>query len=225
VQANSLHNQFSSPNPKTLDIVCIEVFEELEYDIDIKNDAPIIFDCGAHIGVASLFFIQKYPHSRIIAFEPNPSSVVYYKKNLEKFFHTQQVQLHQVALGKQNSFSSLHVTSKPGSLLASAHFVYHGPQVPIHCKKLSEFLNDYDVVDLVKLDIEGAEWDVIDELIESKGLGKINQLIVEFHETKNESGKVDAYIQKMTKCGFIFNVRARKSVTMFECYVVHFVKE
>ena len=52
------------------------------------------------------------------------------------------------------------------------------------CINFSEFLkqfNDDDYV-ILKLDVEGSEYDILDQLIETKLITKINELYVEFHD-------------------------------------------
>lgn len=224
VKSTSFRNHFSSPLPKTLDIVYNEVFEELEYDIDLKNDTPLIFDCGAHIGVASVFFADKYPNSKILAFEPNPSSVVYYSQNAARYLESKQIELYQVALGSKKAIVQIHPTQEAGSLLASTHFNYPGPSVPVQCHTLSTYLNDHTKIDLIKVDVEGAEWDIIQDLIDSNSLNKIDNLIIEFHERTMDTGKIDAFVSLISSHGFKFEVRSQKTVPMFNCSVIHFFK-
>ena len=46
-----------------------QIFGERLYDFESKNRAPVILDCGAHIGLASLYFKERYPEAHIRAFE------------------------------------------------------------------------------------------------------------------------------------------------------------
>lgn len=215
---------FLAAGQKTLDVVYNEVFEELEYDIDVNNDAPLIFDCGAHIGVASVFFATKYPDSKIVAFEPNPSSVVYFRHNTAKYLESKQIELHQVALGGKKAIVQIHPTQEAGSLLASTHFNYSGPSVPVQCHTLSSYLKDHAKIDLIKVDVEGAEWVIIQELIDSNSLGKIDNLIIEFHELPEESGKTDSFVTLISSHGFNHKIRSQKLVPIFNCSVIHFFK-
>lgn len=224
MQSKILHSFFANSSPKTLDIVYSEVFEELEYDIDVNNDAPLIFDCGAHIGVAAVFFVTKYPNSKILAFEPNPSSVVYFRQNASRYLESNQITLHQVALGAKSEIVQLSPTKEAGSLLASTHFKYAGPSVPVQCHTLSSYLNEHTKVDLIKVDVEGAEWDIIQDLIDSNSLNKIDNLVVEFHERPEDSGKTNTFVSLISSHGYINSIRSQKSVPMFNCTVIHFFK-
>src|ERR1041385_7511773 len=48
-----------------------EVFAKDEYLFSCDTESPVILDCGANIGMATLFFKWLYPQSKISAFEPD----------------------------------------------------------------------------------------------------------------------------------------------------------
>jgi hypothetical protein len=52
------------------------------FKTDSRN--PIIIDCGANIGVATIYFKRLYPDSRILSFEANPIRMHYFKGILIK---------------------------------------------------------------------------------------------------------------------------------------------
>jgi FkbM family methyltransferase len=39
-----------------------------------RSELPVIIDCGANIGLASIWYAQRYPQARIIAVEPEPEN-------------------------------------------------------------------------------------------------------------------------------------------------------
>jgi hypothetical protein len=57
-----------------------QIFESKDYDFEL-NDPKFIIDAGAHIGLSSIFFANKYPSSTIIAIEPEPSNFTMLCKN------------------------------------------------------------------------------------------------------------------------------------------------
>lgn len=64
--------KFSFVNWKEFVLIYKDIFISKEYRFTADNDPPLIFDCGAHIGVSVLYFKKLYPKAKIIAFEPNP---------------------------------------------------------------------------------------------------------------------------------------------------------
>jgi len=62
----------------------IEIFYNNIYSIHIENNKnPIIFDLGANIGIATLYYKYIYPKSYIYCVEPNPIAYKYMKLNIE----------------------------------------------------------------------------------------------------------------------------------------------
>src|SRR5688572_1057568 len=59
-----------------------EIFLERQYHFESQKSSPTILDCGANIGMAILFFKKCYPECRITAFEANPVTFGYLKKNV-----------------------------------------------------------------------------------------------------------------------------------------------
>ena len=59
------------------------IFVESCYDfISTRVDKPHILDCGANIGLGTLFFKQRYPDSTVIAYEADPQIFQILKKNV-----------------------------------------------------------------------------------------------------------------------------------------------
>ena len=49
-----------------------EIFVDEIYKFDSKDEEPVIYDCGANIGMSCLYFKILYPKARITAFEGDP---------------------------------------------------------------------------------------------------------------------------------------------------------
>lgn len=59
-----------------------EIFFRDIYFFSADNQTPFILDCGANIGLATLYFKMLYPQSNIIAFEPSPNCFTLLTKNI-----------------------------------------------------------------------------------------------------------------------------------------------
>ena len=49
-----------------------QVLLDYEYSFDLPFSPETIIDVGANIGMASIYFLHRYPKARIIAIEPEP---------------------------------------------------------------------------------------------------------------------------------------------------------
>ena len=65
---------FQYRNAPEFDLLAHEIFEGGEYEFPCNTDAPIILDCGSHIGLSVAWFKRRFPKARITAFEPDPQN-------------------------------------------------------------------------------------------------------------------------------------------------------
>ena len=172
--------------PNTSDIKIFEqIFVSQDYALPIKISPNFIIDGGANIGLASVFFRKKYPNATILAIEPEKTNCDILRKNL-KFYN--QIKIIEAGLWPRNGF-----------LLTKDKQVEHAAFQTIECKEkpdqndgvikaitLSSILEEFNYpdVDILKLDIEGAEREVFSDY--KDWLHKVNLLIVELHGESTE---------------------------------------
>ena len=171
-----------------------EVFSQGIYYFEADNDRPVIIDGGAHIGLTTLYFKQLYPEARITAIEPFPPSFKLLEQNVFDN-ELKNVDLIQAALWHQKlNRLRLHVDRTkdrwhstagimPGSWMSTQQTqFFYTPTV-----LLSELIGNLGIVDLIKLDIEGAEGRVIREALLK--LNQVKQLLIEYHPTIHQADK------------------------------------
>jgi len=160
-----------------------QVFIDKEYEFQIKNQPKVIIDAGANIGLASIYFANKYPNSKIIAIEPEKNNFLLLKKNTELYPNIIPL---QAALWDKNEEIEL---VDPG--LGEWGFMTENKSVDAklgaHCHKVAavtvdKIIKEYklDKVDILKIDIEGAEKEVFNDT--SAWLDNTNSIIIELHE-------------------------------------------
>jgi FkbM family methyltransferase len=169
---------------ESLHFLFSEIFVRSQYWLDGANDRPLIFDCGANIGLATIFLKWRYPHSSIHSFEPDRRTFELLKRNVEAN-RLRDVHLHNVALSNTVGTVEFFIAARrAGSLLMSMDPLRIPEQevakTTVDSARLSQFVNGRRV-DLVKLDVEGAERLVLTDLVESGSIGMINELVVEYH--------------------------------------------
>ncbi len=133
-----------------------EVFLDEEYRHAPLKDPTYIFDVGANVGVASLYFHCLYPHARMYAFEPDP--VLFGKLSIRMSDIPQIIPL-QIALSDRDGETSFY--RHGGSPLAGSLISRAGDTEPVQVKtrRLSSITAELGInsIDLLKFDIEGAE--------------------------------------------------------------------
>ncbi len=184
-----------------------EIFLEHQYSFKSQKASPAIIDCGANIGMAILYFKKFYPESKVMAFEANPVTFNYLKKNIIANNLT-NVEIFNLALSDKQGTISFFVDDQ-NSLISSLDPNRYGSnrkKVTINCDKLSNFIAG-NTFDLAKIDVEGAEFQIMDDLMESKAIQKIEQFIVEYHHNMNETAHLSKFLESFESSGFSYNIK------------------
>lgn len=194
-------------NRKELNILKEEIFQNEIYSVNIAKDRKKelrIVDVGAHIGLATLYFKSLYPNSHITCFEPNPTLFTLLNENI---FHNglENVRTHNMAIAKNTGLKEFHIDSSEEQAFSTGSFrknAWNGKQkskpITVKTKPLSNFVKEK--TDLVKLDVEGVEYEVLKELQNSGCLENIENMIIEYHPIKGQN--VNNIISLLQESGF-----------------------
>lgn len=155
-----------------------DIFEKQIYYFDSKKISPLIIDAGGYIGLSVLYFKSIYPQAHITVFEPDPNIFLVLKRNIEAN-NLKAVKLINAGLGKINISTDFYPDHSDGGSIFKTNT--NNKTTKIYVVKLSSFINQ--PVDLLKMNIEGAEGDVFEE-IENK-LHFIKEIIFEYHAFHN----------------------------------------
>jgi FkbM family methyltransferase len=185
-----------------------EIFVRNEYAFQAAGDRPVIFDCGANIGMATLFFKWLYPGCEIHAFEPHPETFAVLSENVTRN-QLAHVALHNVALvAKPGRFDLF--TPGAGSGLTST---LSGRSTSSSVRRLSaegEQLSTYasaKEIDFLKMDVEGAEEPVLRELASTGRLRNIKELAVEYHHNlEGGVGGCGSFLQLLDDSGYQYQL-------------------
>lgn len=180
------------------------------------NDNSICIDCGAHFGIVSEVFLKF--GAKVHTLEPNINLSNYIKFRLSEYIRNQRLFVYnnavwdrkeQVKLYMRPDYNHnsnfLDIMSESSSILMEKTTV---DKVMFTDKEnfllsqsidLSEFIQELDcIVDILKIDIEGAEFDVLIKLIETGIYKKIKYIFVETHNDKiSELNKKADYVKDL----------------------------
>ena len=191
----------------TLNYLFKEIFLSNEYYFDTSKSDPKIIDCGANIGMSILFFKKLYPTSSIIAFEPNPYAFQLLEKNIKQNDLT-NIQLFNIGLSNINGEIDFFMNNTKGTLKGSFISERGGEnKIIVETQKLSKIINT-NVFDLIKIDIEGAEIQVIEDLISEGKINQINQYLIEYHHRINGAkSDFSVFIKHFEDNNYEYNIR------------------
>lgn len=174
-----------------------EIFIYQVYCFTITQKSPTIVDCGSNIGLSVLFFKLICPDAKVLAFEPEPQNVGFLQRNV---FNNQleNVLVYPLALSNKVGEELFRKNNVEEGSLRGSLFSFRGNEntIKVQTAMLSQYINE--PVALVKMDIEGAELLVIEELILKDKMHFIDQLILEYHQVK-EGADVQVLIDLMKK--------------------------
>ena len=183
--------------PKTTDPHAFrQVFIHGDYDFPINFKPKTIVDAGAHVGYASVYFLHRFPTAKIFAIEPEKANAEIYKSNLMNY---ENVTLFQGALW--GSSTTLNIKN-PEANTWSFRMQESSPTSKtegINSITIQDILEQIDFIDILKLDIEGAEYNLFN--CETPWLDKVKMLVIELHE-RYASGCTALINKKMQEYGF-----------------------
>jgi FkbM family methyltransferase len=204
-----------------------QIFGQKLYDFAASNGQPVIIDGGAHIGLASLFFARRYPGATIHAFEADPAIAALLASNTSAL-GLRNVQVHAQALWTSTNGvafattadDSGHVTVRtpappaqpsPSSLLSSPR--RHGAATIVPSVRLRDLL-EQETVDLLKLDIEGAEFAVLRDC--DGALRRVRNILIEVHRFRDSDGHLGELLAVLERNGFNYALGDLHAATWIE---------
>ena len=177
-----------------------EIFTKKIYEFNANNPKPIILDCGANMGVSILYFSKRFPNAKILAFEPDETVLPFLEKNIQSQ-NLQNVELFKKAVWTEESELSFYTDSGLGGRIG----IEYGNQIPAKIKsvRLRDFLNQ--PIAMLKIDIEGAEYDVLKDC-EDK-LRNVQHVFLEYHSFYNEEQHLEDILSIFKRQGFRYHLR------------------
>lgn len=185
-----------------------EIFVNMEYSFEASTDCPAILDCGANIGLATLFFKRHYPKARIMCFEADPRTAAVLLKNVERN-KLGDVEVHNIMLGTSEGERSFYVGGEEGSLLGSMSpgRDTNAREIKVNAGRLSHYVTG--PIDLLKLDVEGAESEVLEDLRSSGKMAQISRMIIEYHhKIDGRKSSMSGFLKLLEDEGFEYQISA-----------------
>ena len=163
-----------------------QIFVDNEYDsLNLPETAKTIIDLGANIGLSALFFIKKFPDSHIVAVEPDAVNFSIMEKNLEKF--SKSISFLQAAIWPTDGEVSLVEEDDDHASLGAWGYRTEASNgnsgLSVKAVTIPTIMKQYnmDFVDILKVDIEGAEYELFEKNYED-WIDKVGLIIIETHD-------------------------------------------
>lgn len=164
---------------------------------------PRIVDVGGHLGLASLFFLSRYPGCQLTTIEPNPNLTACLRQTLAPF--GARVRLLEAALATQQGTVPFHVTADNPLNVTGGIANREAPgrevlQITVPSLDARDVLAE--PVDLLKLDVEGHEFELLPLPIFEPS--HVRNLVVEFHDVERSRDRFVSLVELLTGRGYRF---------------------
>lgn len=176
------------------------IFVDRDYDFRCSRE-PCIVDGGANIGMALLFWKTKWPRARVTAFEADPKIAAIARANLDSA-GIRDVDLIEAALSDQEGSVSFSPDGSVGGRVSTSGVI------GVPAVRLSPYLTGGSV-DLLKLDIEGAETVVLMEA--EHQLEAVKRIFVEYHSMIGERQTLVELLTILRDNGFRVAIRHERA--------------
>lgn len=180
-----------------------EIFIEGIYDQVLRENA-FILDCGAYIGLSAIYLKSICASAHIVCFEPDKKNFELLQKNILSH-HLKDVELKNEAVWTENTSLNFigegNMASKIGSDLSEN-------TVPVQATRLKDRLDQK--IDFLKIDIEGAEFEVIKDIEEK--MDNIERLFIEYHGNFDQNLELIELVKIIKRKGFYFYIKEAANV-------------
>ena len=188
------------PDAASLVFLNRELFGQEIYKFESKNKTPLIIDCGANIGMSVIYFKKLFPNAKIIAFEPDKKIFDYLKHNVESF-EFKNVELINKGLWKEETTLKFFSEGADGGRVAIENDTYN--LIEIETVKLSNYIKNNDV-DFLKIDIEGAETEVLVEC--QNELKNVKNIFIEYHSFSDSKQSLSTILKILEENEFRYYI-------------------
>jgi FkbM family methyltransferase len=181
-----------------------------------NGGAPVVLDCGGHIGSFTLYIKSHWPHAKVFAMEPVPDNQELFKKNMDQNKLSDVTMIPFALYGESGTFYIDMAGKQFDAVSVSNQKPEHNEFLTIHAKTLAEVVaeNNISSIDLMKLDIEGAEYHIFEHSLPE--LGKyVRRIIMEFHPAGDKARR-DQIVDRLCKDGPFTLIYETKNILGFD---------
>jgi FkbM family methyltransferase len=177
-----------------------DIFIDQLYKFSSSSDNPVIFDCGSNVGTSVIYFKSLFPKSTIKAYEADPKIFEYLNENLRSNNITNVDVLNKAVWTKNGNISFNHEGADAGRISDGKN------SLNVESVRLKEEIEKQKTIDLIKMDIEGAEVAVLRDCEDV--LSKVNNIVVEYHSSYQNEQHLGELLNLLKQKGFRYYISA-----------------
>ena len=175
-----------------------EIFGAEIYKVSLPSN-PYIIDCGANIGLSVIYFKEHFPTAEIVAFEPDENNFKLLDENVRSFGFS-KVSLRKEAVWIENTTLSF---SSDGCMSSKINLSQTSSTIKVKAIRLKDLLNRH--VDFLKIDIEGAEYELLKDI--KNELANVDYLFLEYHGDFSQNNELTDIFNIVKDAGFNYYIK------------------
>ena len=150
-------------------------------------------------------FKERFPGSKVIAFEADPEICSYLRKNIEEN-HIRSVEIRNEAVWVEDCILNFQQEGADGGHLENRSGGCDGRNmVQVRAIDFRKVLQEYNCIDFLKMDIEGAENVVVPHL--DGALDHVDHIFIEYHQFKESAPGLSKILAVLEKASFEYVIR------------------
>ena len=164
-----------------------------------KSDRPLrIVDCGSNIGLSAIWFLQNYPGCELTCYEADSRLAKIAKANIKSAGFSGDQIINAAVWIEDGKIGFAGSGDDKGT-------VSHESEKRVDCIDLSRAISEE--TDLLKMDIEGAEFPVLKKLFETGVIQRVKRIVVELHDVDAHLAEFAQLLTAFDNAGFFVRFR------------------
>ena len=182
-----------------------EIIKRNIYKFESSNLKPIIIDCGVNIGLSIIIFKKMFPNAIIFGFEPDPIIHRVASDNIVNA-KLENVTIYNEAVWIEDTTLSFYQEGSAGGRLFSGE---GHKTIQVKTFDLKNIINQD--IDFLKIDIEGAEYDIISDL--GNNLSFVRNIFIEYHSKIAQPQKLNEILSILSRNNFRYFLESGYSIS------------
>jgi len=183
-----------------------EIFIDQDYNVKLKNP-KVILDIGGNIGTFSIPFAKKFPKARVFSFEPSPKTFDFLSFNIKEN-NVKNITALNIGIWSKKQKTVFYKNKASGLSSVFVKAKREGStREKVSLETLSNVFdrNKIKSCDLLKIDCEGAEYEIILKM-SIKILKIVKNFVIEYHDSLTSHKHIEL-VNYLKKNGFKTKVK------------------
>lgn len=169
---------------------------------------PVVIDIGGFIGDFSLYAVKRLNASRVIVCEPSPRNWTLLLKNIANNGYQDRIEpVNKAVTDGRDVMMNIDIPDEC-QCTVSAYAPSEHPLSAVPGISLGQLIRDHavEIVDLLKIDCEGGEFEIL-ESTPSEVFSRIRNIVFEYHQIDGVWAKLESAKQRLLREGYSLQTR------------------